>query len=38
MGNNAELILMGTICQTCGSLIDGSSVGHPRTCEDCDKE
>jgi predicted Zn-ribbon and HTH transcriptional regulator len=35
MGEIAEMILEGVICQYCGSLIDGEETGYPRTCDDC---
>lgn len=35
MGNIAELILSGVLCETCGSFIDGNAPMHPRPCEDC---
>lgn len=36
MGEAAELILDGIVCETCGSYIeDGEEPGHPRKCSDC---
>ena len=35
MGEIAEMIMMGFICQTCGMPIDGDAWGFPRCCEDC---
>jgi hypothetical protein len=35
MGEIAEMILEGVICQYCGTLIDGEETGYPRTCNDC---
>lgn len=35
----AEDILDGLACQFCGSYIDDfESVGHPRSCENCEVE
>lgn len=36
MGDAAELILEGYICQQCSELIDGDDPGYPRSCEDCE--
>lgn len=49
MGEIAELVLNGTLCQVCGCLMedliprDGSKEllnppNRPRTCEECKKE
>lgn len=35
MGEIAEMILDGTLCERCGSFIDGDSPGFPRLCNDC---
>jgi hypothetical protein len=35
MGDVAELILDGIICEFCGCLIDGEITGYPRKCEEC---
>lgn len=35
MGEIAEMMLDGTLCQCCGSFIDGDSPGFPRLCNDC---
>jgi hypothetical protein len=35
MGDIAELILTGVLCEECGSLIDGEATMFPRKCEDC---
>ena len=35
MGEVAEMMLDGTLCQECGGVIDGTTPGYPRTCEDC---
>jgi hypothetical protein len=35
MGEIAEMILMGFLCQTCGMPIDNDAVGYPRCCENC---
>lgn len=38
MGDIAEMMLDGTLCQTCGCLVDGTTPGYPRYCEDCAKD
>ncbi len=38
MGEIAEMMLDGTLCQVCGGIIDGDTPGYPRYCEDCAKE
>lgn len=36
MGDTAEMMLDGTLCQQCGSYIEeGEARGQPRFCEDC---
>lgn len=35
MGEAAELIIEGVLCQVCGGMIDGEESGYPRSCEDC---
>ncbi|WP_193437413.1 hypothetical protein [Sporolactobacillus pectinivorans] len=37
MGEAAEMILEGILCEQCGCLIDGEETGYPRLCEDCQK-
>lgn len=34
MGEIAEMMLDGTLCEQCGTFI-GEPVGYPRLCEDC---
>jgi len=36
MGEIAEMILEGLLCENCGMFIDEDAPGHPRVCEDCD--
>jgi len=36
MGEVAELVIEGYLCQFCGVFIDEKAPGHPRTCEDCE--
>lgn len=38
MGDIAEMILEGLLCDCCGSFIDGEEPGFPRSCEDCAAE
>jgi hypothetical protein len=37
MGEIAELILAGVLCQHCGGHI-GDAVGYPRTCKECGQD
>jgi hypothetical protein len=36
MGEIAEMMIMGILCEQCGVLIDGESSGHPRKCDHCE--
>ncbi|WP_197021177.1 hypothetical protein [Sporolactobacillus terrae] len=38
MGEYAEMMLEGVLCEQCGCLIDGEETGYPRLCEDCARE
>lgn len=38
MGEIAEMMLDGTLCQVCGGIIDGDTPGYPRYCQDCAKD
>lgn len=39
MGEAAELILSGLLCQVCGEYMDDfEEPGHPRTCDSCSDE
>lgn len=38
MGEAAEDIMEGIMCQCCGGFIDGDAPGYPRSCEDCENE
>jgi hypothetical protein len=38
MGEIAEMIMMGFVCQQCGLPIDGDAWGFPRCCEECTDE
>lgn len=38
MGEIAEMILNGVLCDICGCLVDGEEVGYPRKCEDCEED
>lgn len=35
MGEIAEMILEGILCEQCGMFIDGEEVGFPRLCDFC---
>jgi hypothetical protein len=36
MGDAAEMVLEGVVCESCGEFI-GPAVGHTRDCDDCRK-
>jgi hypothetical protein len=38
MGDIAEMMLEGLLCERCGEMIDGEKTGYPRKCEDCKNE
>ena len=38
MGDAADMILDGIVCQVCGQVIDEEETGYPRTCEGCKDE
>lgn len=38
MGEIAEMMIDGFLCQCCGCLIDGEESGYTRNCEDCEEE
>jgi hypothetical protein len=35
MGEISDLIIAGFLCESCGSMIDGSAPEYPRQCEEC---
>ncbi len=35
MGEIAEAIVEGLLCQTCGEFLGGDVPGHPRYCHTC---
>lgn len=35
MGEIAEMMLEGLLCEGCGVCIDGGAPGHPRKCGEC---
>lgn len=35
MGEIADMILDGTLCQVCGEFVDEAGDGFPVTCEGC---
>lgn len=35
MGDVAEMMLEGLLCEVCGELIDGDEPGYPRRCAGC---
>lgn len=38
MGEIADMMLDGTLCQGCGAYMDDSEPGHPRFCHSCRRE
>lgn len=38
MGDIADKILEGLLCEVCGANVDGDEPGYPRKCKDCEKE
>ena len=38
MGDIAEMIMMGFLCQKCGAYIDRDAWGFPRNCDCCEIE
>jgi hypothetical protein len=38
MGDIADMMLDGTLCEGCGVALDGDSPGHPRYCGCCRRE
>jgi len=38
MGEYADMILEGVLCEVCGDCFDDEPPGHTRLCEDCSEE
>lgn len=38
MGDISEMMLDGTLCESCGVYIDDNPQGVPRKCSDCKAE
>jgi Zn finger protein HypA/HybF involved in hydrogenase expression len=38
MGEIAEMMLEGTLCEGCGVFMGDAGPGHPRRCWDCRKD
>lgn len=38
MGEIAEMMLDGTLCEGCGCALDGESPGYPRKCKSCKRD
>lgn len=38
MGEMAEMMINGALCEHCGSFLDGDEPGYTRLCSDCLKE
>jgi hypothetical protein len=37
MGEIADALINGLMCEQCGIYLDGDQPGYPRCCEDCAK-
>uniref|UniRef100_A0A6M3K994 Uncharacterized protein n=1 Tax=viral metagenome TaxID=1070528 RepID=A0A6M3K994_9ZZZZ len=35
MGDIADMMLEGILCETCGEFLDDGAPGHPRRCPAC---
>ena len=38
MGDVADMMMDGTLCEGCGEFIDDDPPGYPRKCRDCKKD
>lgn len=38
MGEIADMMLDGTLCESCGVYMEGSEPGHPRQCSYCNPQ
>ena len=38
MGEVAEMVINGELCEGCGVYLEGEPPGHPRHCKDCKNE
>jgi predicted Zn-ribbon and HTH transcriptional regulator len=38
MGEYTDMILEGTLCQSCGGVVEKESMGFPQDCEECEAE
>lgn len=38
MGEAAEMIFEGLLCERCGAFTDGEESGYAKLCGDCEKE
>lgn len=38
MGDAADMMLDGTLCEGCGVFMDGEACDYPRLCADCAKD
>ena len=36
MGEIADAMINGLLCEQCGCLIDGEEPGYPRSCAECE--
>lgn len=35
MGDIADMVIEGILCESCGVYIEGDAPGYPRSCSDC---
>lgn len=35
MGDMADMMVEGILCEICGEFLDGEAPGHPRRCASC---
>lgn len=38
MGEYAEMIMDGILCERCGGFLTGEPVGFPQKCDECEEE
>lgn len=38
MGEVAEMVVEGVLCEVCGAVVDGEATGYPRQCDICEDE
>lgn len=38
MGDVADMMIEGYLCEQCGMVIDGEEPGYPRKCKECKRD